>query len=142
MILDIPSRLICLTQHQAPFFFDGLGRLTSNLLIDSWSHCIDRFAVKHEWLESDVKKYLHQLCINDATIVLFLESCRRHVYKNDIRDNPEDYSLDKVASTIVDALENPGAYSLPKPPAMWMITEMEDKTEGIMHLSMGSKRVF
>jgi hypothetical protein len=120
--------------------FIGPGRLTSEMLIDSWNHCIDMFAVKYKWLECDVKKYLHQLCINNASIALFLNTCRCHVYMNNICDNAEDYSDDEVASSIQGALENPDDYSLPKPPAMWKIREVEDKTEGIMHLSMGVQK--
>ena len=86
------------------FLFTGPGRLTSDMLIDSWSHCIDMFAVKYKWLECDVKKYLHQLCINDASIAFFLDTCRRHVYMNDICENPEDYSHEEVASYVQDAL--------------------------------------
>ncbi len=59
---------------------------------------------------------------------------------NDICENPEDYSHEEVASSIQDALENPNEYSLPKPPAIWKIGEIEDKTEGIMHLSMGVQK--
>jgi hypothetical protein len=110
------------------------------MLIQSWNHCIDMFAVKHQCLEADVTKYLHQLCINNSSIAFFLDSCRRHVYMNDICANLEDYSHNEVATTLKDALENLDAYSLPEPPAKWKISEIEDKTEGIMHLSMGIQK--
>jgi hypothetical protein len=123
--------------------FSGPGRLTSSLLIDGWNHCIDMFAVKHKWVEGDVKRYLGQLCLNDATIILFIDSCRRHVFLKDITQNPHEYTHNEVAESIVDGRENPSRYELPKPPAMWLLSETEEKPEGIMHLSMGiQKAVF
>ncbi len=56
--------------------FHGPGRLPSKLLIDAWNHGIKMFAVRHEWLELDVKQYFQQLWINDATITFFIDRCR------------------------------------------------------------------
>jgi hypothetical protein len=123
--------------------FTGPGKLTSSLLIDGWNFCIDMFAVQHKWIEADVKKYLGQLCINDATITTFVDSCRRHVFLRDVHDNPDEYTHHEVAETILDANVNPTTYELPQPPAMWLLSKTEEKPEGIMHLSMGiQKAVF
>jgi hypothetical protein len=101
------------------------------------------FAKSHRWIEADVKKYLQQLCLNDATIVLFLDSCRRHVCLQDIDENPAEYTDHEVALMRQDATNNPSRYELPKPPAMWQLARTEEKTEGAMHLSMGiQKTVF
>jgi hypothetical protein len=43
----------------------------------------------------------------------------------------------------MDRNMNPDSYVLPLPPVMWSLGDIEDKTEGIMHLSMGiQKAVF
>lgn len=52
-------------------------------------------------LENNVKKNLHQLCINKGTVAFFLDSCHCHVYKIDAKDNPEDYSHVKDAATLI-----------------------------------------
>jgi hypothetical protein len=123
--------------------FDGPGRLTSEMLIAGWNHCTDMFAKSHRWIEADVKKYLQQLCLNDATIVLFIDSCRRHVCLQDIDENPAEYTDHEVALMRQDTTNNPSRYELPKPPAMWQLARTEEKTEGAMHLSMGiQKTVF
>jgi hypothetical protein len=120
--------------------FHGPGLLPRSLLIDGWNHCIDMFAIKNRWLEADVKRYLQQLCLNDATITAFIRSCRQHVYLREVNLNAEEYPQDEVAKTILDAQQNPDSYSLPLPPAMWLLVDTEDKTEGIMHLSMGIQK--
>jgi hypothetical protein len=123
--------------------FDGPRPLTSTLLLKGWNHCIRMFAITHQWVESDVKKYLGQLCLNEATISTFVNSCRRHVYLRDVNENAEDYTHDEIASVIRDSVEHPSRYELPLPPAMWQLGEVQDKTEGVMHLSMGvQKAVF
>ena len=123
--------------------FHGPGRLPSSLLVDAWNHCIEMFAIRRDWLEADVKKYLQQLCINDATITSFIQKCRRHVYLQEVKWNAEEYTHEQIASTIKDSLESPKSYDLPLPPAMWLLADTKDKTEGIMHLSMGiQKAVF
>ena len=131
--------------HELPgdHLFRGPGRLSSRLLAEAWDHCIDMFAHQHEWLEDDVRRYLGQMCINDATIVSFIESCRAHIYLEDIANNPGDFTLDEINECELDNERNPESYTLPRPPAMWSLGDTEDKTEGIMHLSMGiQKAVF
>lgn len=120
--------------------FKGPGKLASSLLLAGWNHCIQMYAVRHVWIESDVKKYLGQLCINDATVTMFIDACRRYVFLQDIRDHPEDYSHNEVADSIRDLHDNPKSYDLPDPPAMWSLSETEEKPEGIMHLSMGVQK--
>ncbi len=123
--------------------FDGPGYLPSRLLIVGWNHCINMFAVQNCWLEADVKKYLQQLCINDATIASFIQKCRRHVYLQEVKCNAGEYTHEQIASTIKDSLESPKSYDLPLPPAMWLLADTDANTEGIMHLSMGiQKAVF
>jgi hypothetical protein len=101
------------------------------------------FAICRDWLEADVKKYLQQLCINDATIAIFIQKCWRHVYLKEVKWYKEEYTHEQIASTIKDSLESTRSYDLPLPPAMWLLADTEDKTEGIMHLSMGiQKAVF
>jgi hypothetical protein len=48
-------------------------------------------------VESDVKLYFGILCINEATTVAFIDTCRRHIYLKLIEGNPEDYSGDQIA---------------------------------------------
>jgi hypothetical protein len=120
--------------------FSGPGRLPSRLLIDGWNHCIQMFAIQHKWSEADVKKYLGQLCINEATVTMFVDSCRQFVFLKDIADNPDEYTADEVAEVQQDALDNPSNYDMPKPPAMWFLSDTEEKPEGIMHLSMGIQK--
>jgi hypothetical protein len=123
--------------------FQGPGRLFSNLLKAGWSHCIEEFVNTGRWLEADVKKYLGILCINDATIVAFIDTCRRCSYLKLIESRPEDFSEDQIAQFETDKNLDPDSYALPLPPAMWSLGDIEDKTEGIMHLSMGiQKAVF
>jgi hypothetical protein len=123
--------------------FNGPGHLTSDLLIDCWNHAIDMFAIRHKWVEADVKKYLGQLCVNESTINQFVATCRRHVLLQDIKEHPNQYTHEEITTTIQDALKNPIAYKLPEPPALWQLTDTEDKVEGAMHLSMGvQKAVF
>jgi hypothetical protein len=101
------------------------------------------FAIRHKWFESDVKKYLHRLCINDATVAAFIGQCRNHITLRSMIDTPEEYPAGEIADTTADAIANPETYAVPRPPAMWNIGEIEFKTEGIMHLSMGiQKAVF
>jgi hypothetical protein len=65
------------------------------------------------------------------------------VYLQEVKSNAEEYTHEQIASTIKDSLEPPKSYDLPLPPAMWLLADTEDKTEGIMHLSMGiQKAVF
>jgi hypothetical protein len=135
---DLPHGANCNTPGADLFM--GPGRLPSSLLIEAWNYSIDMFAVKHLWLEADVKRYFQQLCINDATISYFLSKCRRHVYLFEVTNNPEEYTQYEIATTIREANENPGSFELPQPPAMWLIGDTDDKTEGIMHLSMGTQK--
>jgi hypothetical protein len=120
--------------------FEGPGPLPSSLLIDAWNHGINMFAHKACWLESDVKRYFKQLCINDATVAAFISSCRRYVYLREMSNNREEYSLEEIENTILDAQLHPESYELPLPPAMWSLGDTKDKTEGIMHLSMGIQK--
>jgi hypothetical protein len=123
--------------------FHGPGRLTSSLLLAGWQYCIDRFAIHHMWAEADVKKYLHRLCINDETIKVFIAQCRNYVTIKDMADHPEKYPHIEIVAEQEKFLANPDDYALPSPPAMWLMGDMETKTEGVMHLSMGiQKTVF
>jgi hypothetical protein len=62
---------------------------------------------------------------------------------HDVRNNPEEYEVGDIESTETQARDVPSLYELPEPPAMWNLGETEDKTEGVMHLSMGiQKEVF
>jgi hypothetical protein len=129
----------------APGFhlFDGPGELSCSLLLECWNYCIDMFAIRHLWVEADVKKYLYVICLNEATITNFVDTCRRHVTLQDTFQNGDDYTAADKADLLRDSLENPSQYKLPQPPAMWLLGEIEDKPEGIMHLSMGiQKAVF
>lgn len=123
--------------------FDGPGELTSNLLLEGWSHCIEIFAVCRTWVEVDVKKYLAQLCLNEATISNFVDTCRWHVSLHNTFENADNYTAGKRDDLLQDSLEHHTHYQLPLPPAMWQLGEIEDKTEGVMHLLMGiQKAVF
>jgi hypothetical protein len=79
------------TETPGVHLFHGPGRLPSSLLLKAWNHCIDMFVIRREWLEGDVKKYLHQLCINDATIIKFDESCRNNVYLQEVLTKRDEY---------------------------------------------------
>ncbi len=120
--------------------FSGPGRLSSCLLIDGWNHCFEMFAVQHKWSEADVKNYLGRLCLNDATVTMFVDCSRRFVLLKDFADNPDECPEDEVAEVQQDALENPANYEKPKAPAMWFLSDMEEKPEGIMHLSVGTQK--
>jgi hypothetical protein len=121
--------------------FRGPGRLFSNVLKTAWNHCIDEFVHLGRWVESDVKLCFGILCINEATTVAFIDTCRRHICLKLIEGNPEDCSGDQIAQFEMDRNLNPDSYVLP--PAMWSLGDIEDKTEGIMYLSMGiQKAVF
>jgi hypothetical protein len=112
------------------------------LLQTAWNHCIGMF-VRSEWLEVDVRKYLDQLCINDFTILKFIKNCHNKVYLQAVQDKKEKFTEEQTAITLKDYNVFPQKYELPVPPAMWQLGYTEDKTEGIMHLSMGiQKAVF
>ena len=98
------------------------------------------FAVLHKWTEADVKKYLGRLCINEATVILFVDSCRQFVLLKDIADNSEEYTAEEIEEIEMDASDNPSKYDKPKPPAMWFLSEPLQKPEGIMHMSMGIQK--
>jgi hypothetical protein len=98
------------------------------------------FAVLHKWTEADVKKYLGRLCINEATVTMFVDSCRQFVLLKDIADNSEEYTAEEIEEIEMDASENPSKYDKPKPPAMWLLSETPQKPEGIMHMSMGIQK--
>ena len=90
-----------------------------------------------------MKQYFQQLCINDATITFFIDRCRRHVSLRELQHNQEEYTQYEIEKTTQDAFENLESYELLPPPAMWLLGDTKDKTEGIMHLSMGiQKAVF
>jgi hypothetical protein len=58
-----------------------------------------------------------------------------------VKWNPEEYTHEQIASTIKESNNFPQSYDLPLPPAMWLLADTEDKTEGIMHLlSMGIRK--
>jgi hypothetical protein len=120
--------------------FPGPGRLSSGLLLSGWNYCFEMFAIEHTWVEADVRKYLGQLCVNEATVTMFIDSCRRYVLLVDVTENPEEYTEEEVGEVEQEALENPTSYEKPQPPAMWLLSEMEEKPEGIMHLSMGIQK--
>ena len=123
--------------------FRGPGRLVSKLLKASWEHCIDEFVNQARWVEADVKLYFGILCINEATIGAFIDTCRRQIYLRQMEDNQDSFSADQIAQFEDDKALDPESYELPPPPAMWSIGDIEDKTEGVMHLSMGiQKAVF
>ena len=123
--------------------FYGPGRLSNTMLLEAWNHCIDMFAVRHRWTEADLKKYMHRLCMTDATITAFVSQCRRHVTLMEMIAHPDQYPPADIDITTADAAVNPASYALPPPPALWKIGAMDNKTEGIMHLSMGiQKSVF
>ena len=142
---NIQSECPKLLDEQTPGYalFAGPGRLTSSMLLEGWNHCIDMYAVRHRWSEADVKKYLKRLCINEDSIVRFVDQCRRHIYLREITTHSEEYSQVDIDATMAIYATNPAGYDLPAPPPLWLLGEMEDKTEGIMHLSMGiQKAVF
>ncbi len=123
--------------------FNGPGRLSSRLLTAAWSHCIDEFVHTCRWVESDVKLYLGQLCINEATVSGFVDACRRHIFQKEMEDNPGSYTADQISQFEQDRAIDPTSYHLPLAPAMWSLGDIDDKPEGIMHLSMGiQKAVF
>ena len=98
--------------------FQSPGQLTSELLIAGWNHAIDMFVHQQKWIQTDVQRYLHQLCINDSTIDTFLQSCRNHVLLKEVKLNHSDYEQEEIARTILDYNEKPEEYDLPKAPAM------------------------
>jgi hypothetical protein len=57
--------------------------------------------------------------------------------------NRAAYTEDQIAQFEMDREQDPDSYNLPLPPAMWSLGDIDDKIEGIMHLSMGiQKAVF
>ena len=120
--------------------FDQPGLLTSALLLDAWSYCIDMFAHKNERLEGDVNEYFKQLCINDETIEIFITQCRRYVRLREVRTKPQEYQPNEIAAIIRDAALHPTNYQVPSPPAMWLLSSIDEKVEGAMHLSMGIQK--
>jgi hypothetical protein len=123
--------------------FDGPGRLVSKLLKMAWNHCIHEFVHEHRWVEADVKLYFGILCINNATIDAFIETCRKYMYLKEMTNHPDRFTADQIAQFEADFDVDPQSYVLPLPPAMWSLGDIDDKTEGIMHLSMGiQKAVF
>jgi hypothetical protein len=122
------------------FLFHGPGRLSSALLLSGWNHCIDMFIHQNKWMVEDVKKYFKQLCLNDYTIDGFIDQARRHILILDVENNPDNYEGGKAEEHTAHSRDFPHLYRLPEPPAMWQLGETEDKTEGIMHLSMGTQK--
>jgi hypothetical protein len=123
--------------------FQGPGQISSSLLIAGWNYAIDMFVHQKKWIQADVQKYLHQMCVNDGTIEAFLLSCRKNVLLQEVKNNESEYEPEEIARTISQACARPEEFELPKPPAMWQLGETESKVEGIMHLSMGiQKAVF
>ena len=120
--------------------FHGPGRLHSQLLKAAWDHCIHMYIDTYEWLEADVRKYLEKLCINDATVTNFVDGCRRHLYFGEIEDNPDTFTQEQVAECRADRVLRPESYERPRPPAMWSLGDIKEKTEGSMHLSMGIQK--
>ena len=106
----------------------------------AWEHRIDEFVNQARWVEADVKLYFGTLCINEATSDGFIDTCRRQIYLRQMEDNEESFSADQIAQFEADRTLDPESYELPPPPAMWSIGDTEDKTEGIMHLSMGMQK--
>ena len=120
--------------------FHGPGQLTSSLLLAGWNHCIQMYCHQREWMDTHVKKYLKQLCVNDATANGFVEQARRYVLLDEVFNNPIEYDQHEIDATKIHAEQCPEMYELPEPPAMWQLGETGDKTEGIIHISMGIQR--
>ena len=72
------------------------------------------FAVLHKWTEADVKRYLGRLCINEATVTMFVDSCRQFVLLKDIADNSEEYTAEEIEEIEMDASDNPSKYVMNK----------------------------
>jgi hypothetical protein len=61
----------------------------------------------------------------------------------EMTNHPGRFTADQIAQFQTDMGADPHGYALPLPPAMWSLGDIDDKTEGIMHLSMGiQKAVF
>lgn len=128
----------CQRGHTRNSSFLPPGRLLSCLLIAGWNHCFQMFALELEWSEADMKKYLgQQLCINDFTISKSVECSHNFVLLRDVTDNPEEYTGEERDEYLQDSFARPSLYKKPRPPAMWFLSQIEDKPEGVVHLSMG-----
>ena len=110
----------------------------------AWDHWVDMFVNQARWVELDVRLYFGILCINEATIVAFIDTCPQHIYLRQMEDNQDSFSADQIARFEAERNLDPENYELLPPPVMWSLGNIEDKTEGIMHLSMGiiQKAVF
>ena len=76
-------------------------------------------------------------------IVSLTCNCWRHQCLGLTEETPEAHTEDQTAECVVDRDLQPEAHVLPRAPAMWSLGDIGDKTEGIMHLSMGiQKAVF
>jgi hypothetical protein len=141
--VSYPMPLALLETSPGYLLFHGPGPISSGLLIAGWNHAIEMFVHQKKWIQADVQKYLHQMCVNDGTIEEFLLSCRKNVLLEEVKTNESEYEQEEIARTITQAGARPEEFELPKPPAMWQLGETESKVEGIMHLSMGiQKAVF
>jgi hypothetical protein len=85
-------------------------------------------------------KYLGQFCINEATVIIFIDSCHRHLYFGEIENNPDTFTQEQVTECRADRVLRPESYEHPRPPAMWSLGDILQKTEGSMHLSTGIQK--
>jgi hypothetical protein len=96
-------------------------------LHEGWDDSLEMFVHRYLWVEADIRVYLKQLCVNEATQDKFLAQGRRCVMLLDVQDNPDDFELDEIESTMADAAKSPEMHNLPLPPAMWSIGDTVDK---------------
>ncbi len=120
-------------------FNNGAGPIESTVLIAAWREACEA-VVSGRWNDGVVQVYMKTLCVNEATVKAMIRQCKSHVLWVEIGQAPDDYDAQTCAETRRQYALNPDAFTIPGPPAAWLLAPLSLHVETIMHLAGGVQK--
>ena len=117
----------------------GGGNIDSDLLIQAWREACDA-VITGRWADTQVQQYLKTLLVNEATIKALLYQCNNYMLWTAIGSDPDSYDAATKATCRRLYATNPERFTVPGPPAAWLLSSLSLHVETIMHLAGGVQK--
>ena len=112
--------------------------ITTKLLRQAWDEAFDQWIVHKVWNAKQVEAYFKVLAVNDSMTSAFVDQGRRCVLASLFRANPNSVRDPAVRKELeLSMLKGPEKFVKPTYPPMWLLVQLDQLPEAIMHLAMG-----
>jgi hypothetical protein len=114
------------------------GPISMTVLRQAWDEAFQKWIVHGLWSSQQVESYFKVLTINDATTERFIDQGRRCILARKFRLHPESVPTVALHMDLEQRLlDLPSEYQKPRYPPMWLLVELDQLPEAVMHLTMG-----